>query len=785
MRKSKLLVSIVAAILSAMLLVGCGAGSVSVGKKYDAVLYSLDEVTVVLDGDKYVMYNEGKKVTKKGYVSIEALNGYDYKNAKIDNYNEYFLVRKEMGGDLYLVNRNGKEKKIENKDVVSLRAYADIDTDEKNISTYTTAGFIATTKDGMDFVGTDGKGLSIYSENIVEIKYMGEQLFEVKTGNDMYPYDKYYIYKSDGTRIHEETNHLGAGKDIRHVGNTMFYIVDGNNNTLEIRDANGNIVASNVKRQTVNDITVYTGNTKFVSYTTDIGSSELYIISEDGSTQKIDYLLATGNLLTSKLFVDTENEKIYVKEVNTSNDKYRVHELGGDYTGEWVDYVNEVANGLYVTVNEGTTTAYNYEHEVLFKADKAVNNSSLQYAEYADGVVARVEYGDTLYFNLFGQEKKHDITGKILLYYGLDMFAVETADLGENATVYNTYGKFDVKDAEQKGNYYTFTYNNKAYAVLASQMKYFGKDGADLNLYPNVSDIEDIEIVTGSFNSFVWGEKVNYVDVDAIKQFRTKAAIRVETAIVKDENAQEQKAVISYGTAGSLYKTTTVQDAANVESLGYGNQYVQVAMLDGTISVYMLSGYGDKQELKAVIKGLPSTADPYVTTDAFGNDYIVTEEKNGRSSIYNGSGTLLLAPKYYVEDVANGIAIVCKSGDEDAYCGAVKLGKKASKAKLIVGLENEDYQLSSTGDFMMRSADEKMWTMYNAKGKEVMDEIIDYDFVGMSETYSYKNAYASKEKKRTANIMRLKVYDAKGNEAVVTISLSGKEITYKGLMNAY
>ena len=187
--------------------------------------------------------------------------------------------------------------------------------------------------------------------------------------------------------------------------------------------------------------------------------------------------------------------------------------------------------------------------------------------------------------------------------------------------------------------------------------------------------------------------------------------------------------------------------------------YKPVMNGDGGITMKLLGSFGNYAE---------------ATADDFGNIYIL-DNVGGKTAVYDENGTLLLDPKYNVEEVANGIAVVT-NGD---YYGVVMLGKTAKKAKLIKKIEYNSCTLLGTGDFVLGKTGSS-YTLCNAKGKTlVKNGAGDFDSarrVAQSSVYTNAKLYAS-DKNREREV-RYIVPLTDGKECMLTVSVKEKDVNY-------
>ena len=141
MKKNKIFFGIIAAVLSAIILVGCGGGATAVGKKYDAIYTAVDDYVIALDGLQTYLYNKDKKVGKDGYYSIELIS-----NA----YSDYFKAKKSADSENYILLKNDGTAKEISADVseIATGLYYDYVRNNDGVTdTLNTVGFRGTLKD--------------------------------------------------------------------------------------------------------------------------------------------------------------------------------------------------------------------------------------------------------------------------------------------------------------------------------------------------------------------------------------------------------------------------------------------------------------------------------------------------------------------------------------------------------------------------------------------------------------------------------------------------------------
>ena len=800
MKKSKVVLGIIAAVLSAVMLFGCaGGGSASVGKKFEKILYAVDDYAVVLKGDEVALYKNGKEISggykndKRKIVSIEPIAAYTAGDKEIDAYTDNFIATYD-NGNIGLIDGEGTRKSTDGKVV---KAYVDPVKDENGlVESYETVVLVTEGSSFADaeylgdkiFMGTDSSGRTriFTDENAVVTREENVSTDKIELVRDGSFGDKvvftFTVFTDDGSQIDPDpidpVSKAGQAK-------TTLYVSDKK-------------IAGNIDKESVmplGDTLVYTKteSEKTTFYTLALGSE---------TPVALDYVPD----FDEGAFID--GGKIYSRVSNGKageEEKFGIRELGGAVPSVWYDEVlieptdfdeeTFEMSGVILLINGETTKILNFRQEELMSlSDEVVD---LRYKEYFGGNYdLLVQTDKKIEFDLSGKKNTWNIDSELTVELDDDMFAIGSSEwAGTNKTVYTAQGKFVGE--------FSYDYSNGIYTVgdqkfFASQIR-FGK-GIGSVVKPEVTG------VFGGTKTF-YNEKIDITDESVREKFAAEAEIEWKAATYTyggSNGSGEELMTVIYGTPqlGGQYKTLVFRDAEGVTGvemfkMSNGDYLLSVEKETGS-TLWNLSKNADNSydnklqsensaEFIATMMSASGKID--VVTDLVGNTYIVTTDKNGYNAVYSEDGTLLLAPKYVIAGgeegeymLANGVAAV-KSSVAGTHYGVVKLGATAKKTKLIKKMEYAMCIVLETGDFVVSKLGEPL-TLCNADGKTVAKNIVGFDELHMSDKYVLANAFDGKEKDRELKYTGMVLHFSDGKSAVATLSLKGDDM-YQALNYMY
>ncbi len=786
MKKNKTFFGIIAAVLSAIILVGCGGGATAVGKKYDAIYTAVDDYAIALDGLQTYLYNKDKKVGKDGYYSIELIS-----NA----YSDYFKAKKSADSENYILLKNdgtAKEISAEVSGIATGLYYDYVQNNDGVTDTLNTVGFRGTLKDGAQggryaIINTDGNIIA----KADSVNYIGGGVFSLthsaKDGNEA----TVSIVNASGTTLVESTPI----------------------SEIEIDKFNADASSSSSKLNTVNGVNVFTvtkdGETSVYGVNGLIekgvnvfAGSKNRVYEKDGEFYALDESLNKVKLgYKIDEYLSYADGKHYVSESNGQSgdsERFRVREVFGDADEYWFDVL--VKSGTtsvpYFIGTEGDETGYaprsviyNNKMQSVFTSNEitAIRNSTnnVKYNQYNDGFacIANTETGvrGEVSYGSKGITCKPASDERVTLYSGV--YALFTSIDGKR--LFTPAMSEPVAIDAAKSLLAGTVYRINGLPVIADDVKYFdGSVSSPAVIDPRFGNTIEDYTVNASGGGNVVSRKENYDLLDA--EAREKVAnytvqIRLAVFTWDDNGTEKSESYLLYRKYGSgamyekirlgdgkaVLKSSGVSGVALIERENCRDYYKAVTDADGKVSLEFIGCFGT---VSSAVK------------DAYGNIYIV-ESVNGKTAVYSESGELLLEPRYSVDydmknniaeyKIANGIVVV-RNGD---YCGIVKLGKTAKKAKLIKKIEYEFCELFSTGDFALGKAGDN-FTLYDASGKKVVGNLTGSSrTAGQSRAYSSAKLYAAKANDRE-RVNKMIVTLSDGKECVITRSVKQKDLDW-------
>ncbi len=789
MRRSKVVLGLVAAALSAVMLVGCAGGAAKVGKKYDAVLYAVNEYAIVVNKDEVCLYKNDKQLStgykndKRKFVSIEPIEAETADGKTVRGYSDYFLA-KYTDGNHCLLDGDGSRTPVEAAKIT--KAFVDEQADESGLMpSYTAVAFEGENQNGDTIlIKTNGyrTGVSI-SGGVTEgdgsksFDYLGNELFLAKVRVNGKMLD--YIIDKEGNTVVSaatETDRIETHKFGDNLAFTYTHAIGDDESKTALYVNKTKIEDDVLGADSICGKLVYS---KKIDETVSV-----YYVGEDGKSNKIDYEIdfEGGSYISGgKIYNVVSNG------ADGEDEKFGIRELGGSAPSAWyddikinfTDFDEETFEtvGTVTFVNGETYKVANFAQETLATLDKAPED--IRYEEYFDGSYSlMILAGDTVSFDVKGKKSSKQVDGGATLYD--DMFVVSGNKI---ATAYTHDIAIDEEDGltyDSARDCYNVKKGNNTACIPASQMKFYGNGVVEswVNWARGEVRIVSRETVVP------FDADIDLSDKTAREKAKREQALEfiVLSATVENESAgnrsEYERVVILFGREGEQYKWTGETGYVSAEVFDVKKDMFRVAWTrkNGTIDIATL-----ERENDGLTQGTTyHYQNVKIVTDAIGNSYIVSEE-SGKNAIYGADGTLLLSPKYKVADmegeyqIANGIAIVEK-GD---YYGVVKLGKTSKKTKLIKKFEYRICALvpTMTGEFTCSKLGEP-YTLCNADGKTVAKNIIGFEIADMSDAYRLGGAFGGKEKDREYKVAQIIADFSDGKSAVITFSLKGSDMNY-------
>ena len=776
MKRNKIILGVLAAVLSAVMLCGCAGGFVSVGKKYDAVYNAVDDYVIALEKDKTYLYKDGKKVSKKGYFSIEPI---------ADRYSEYFKAKREADSEsVILLKNDGTERELPG-DVKDIRKGVYTTTtlnDDGVTSTVKTVGFLCDLKED----AKDGKVAFVNETAAVKadkIEHIGGGMFKVSYTE--VPYSGLNSSEEKGTQVFvmDGEGNLITGKMFTYDAEITADKDDAINglNVFAVTDKNGKT-------------TLYGNNGKIDDNVKILDGSKNRIYSKENGSGK-DFYAIDGSLNKVKLdygideYLAFADGKHYVSEVNGKDGaekRFRVREVLGSADEYWFKDIRRVYMGSYTYFvgTEGdetgyapTSVIYNSKMQYTSRSNEIVgianSTTNIKYNEYRNGF-ASIVYTTT---GLDGVTSLASGTCRVEndenVFLSSDIYATITK--GSVKKLWTAAMKEPVELDKEKTVMSGSVYKINGLPVLRDDVKYFDGTASsaaviDSEFGTTVEEYTVNSVYGGNFTARL--EKYDPFDKDAAAKASDRTAeVKIVTFNWQEDGADKNESYMLYRKSYSGEIFEKVKLGENIQGLrssggcaviphGKGRYiYKPVMNGDGGITMKLLGSFGNYAE---------------ATADDFGNIYIL-DNVGGKTAVYDENGTLLLDPKYNVEEVANGIAVVT-NGD---YYGVVMLGKTAKKAKLIKKIEYNSCTLLGTGDFVLGKTGSS-YTLCNAKGKTlVKNGAGDFDSarrVAQSSVYTNAKLYAS-DKNREREV-RYIVPLTDGKECMLTVSVKEKDVNY-------
>ncbi len=778
MKKSKIISVIVAALLSAVMLIGCSGGATAVGKKYDAIYAAVDDYVIALDGTETYLYKNDKKVGKNGYYSIELFSS---------TYTDRFKARKNFGDEtVILLGNDGSAKTLPEEITELAQVYTDTVYDDNGI-TYTvkTVGFSGIRKD-------DGKGGGKYAlvtpdgtiaARADSVKYIGGGVFVLT-----------HSATDDGEAQVSVVNASGAE-----------LVPSAPISEIQIDTVNPNTSGSSTRLNTVNGVNVFT--------VTKDGETSVYgangLIEKDaevfaGSKNRVykkgdDFYALDASLSKVKLgykideYLTYYDGKHYVSESNGNSgadERFRVREVFGEAGEYWFEFIRKCAtttSPCFIGTEADDTdhvprsVVYNGKMESTLISNKIANignsTANVRYVQYSKGYAGIVNTATGLEAEVSGGENgTYSPANGSTVILNNNIYAVIKKDGAARLWTAAMSEPIDLDPEKSDDLNITKTlYKINGLPVMAEDVKFFdGTASSPAVVDSKFAQIENYTVDTRyGLNVVARREKYDLLDKDARVRM-SDGVLQVKLAVFtwEDGGAEKSETYLLYRKNGSGEIYTKVRIGDGKATLGSVNAsgVVLVSKDDGKeFYKAILSENGEASLVLIGSFGKNSRAE----RDALGNIYIL-DEVNGKTAVYSENGELLLKPVYNVEEVANGIAIVY-NGSETKYYGAVKLGKTANKAKLIKKIEYESHKLYSSGDFTLGKAGSD-FTLYNADGKKVISSLTGENRVcALSSAYGVSKLYVAKAGDRE-RVSKTIVTSTDGKECVITRSAKEKNL---------
>ncbi|MDR2201560.1 MAG: hypothetical protein LBP26_02155 [Clostridiales bacterium] len=802
MKKGKILLSVMAIVLSAGILFGCaGAGLNAIGKKYDAVYAVYDNYVVAAKKGGAVLFKDGKQLNKDPYFSIEQFD---------DGVYDAFLVRKTPASP-YEIFETGKKALTGFGDVTEIAWQGYTNAKANNgVGAPVTTGYILTFADGKKkLVSADLSHVSAsYYESITKT---GAQYFfkadvqaknpdngdQVETLSD--------VIAADGTKVISGkfgltgSNYFPNSLLFDWGVSTVMYTDNSVNpavTTLYVYDTN----KVNLTAQVTESPTHYR-NSGHLIYTPKDGKPTVYTAGGGTTALSDDYYGA----------VDTINDKLYVVEKNASN-KIRIVEFGGAAVVDWHDSVEtpSVAGRIYFkAVNDGKTTIYTDKVEKLF--DNIGAGATVAVQGGSDGYEVFVTDGKKVTANLQGQiyEKTFADDDAIQPVENGVVTAVKDGKIKmwiprTDKVVENITG---VSYSAPTDDFILVTIgegDSARYMIAATKnLRYWdgtldkGIDDVSYNAFNSLgvpaADIATINIAAAtSVNVVMPFAKGDYNAKKDAAKAKNDYTVRVPYVLITYtlKNGQSgTKRLIAYGAPSGFRKykyiyagdkKVTASSTANVLMVSTGS-----VGQDALTDYYKFSGTGDGVTATAIMTNVSGVSKLYadslknVYVAVFHSDYAAAAaDRYANIALYDVDGKLVLDPKYSVRyldgapSVEGGNAFVVQ-GDK---AGIVRLGKKSKLIKKI------EYQADVSnilpgGSFALRKNNGK-YTLFGVNGKAVAKNVTVADTYSYSDGYKSGSVYGVKASKRVIKHGCIIAGYSDGKQRLIELSTKEKDLDF-------
>ncbi|MDR2201561.1 MAG: hypothetical protein LBP26_02160 [Clostridiales bacterium] len=753
MKKRKVLLSVIAVVLSVVAAAGCAGTLTKHGKKYDAVYGVYDNFTVVAQKGGAVLLNGNKKVNKTPYYSIEPVSNTD------DIYT-FFKVRESVSSGLSLLSAGGALTSVSGKTLTAITPVTVTNEDDRGLERVTITGFTATDSDGKYYLfKPDGTPFpDAYASVSVGDRFRAAQKFEADSDDDGKIKSKWYLFKADGGKLAEKF------ADVNPYAVSGLLVPA----PLAESDANGNTHALYFPDGTA--VNAFGGLSSSVGggwfkYTvkTAADKSESYIVNDGYTPVKLPETY-------SDEFADEDDDKIYAIETNAEGKK-RIKELTGDFATGFYDSINKVSqNGIetcYVAKKDGKNTVFSKKVEPLLEdiSAESFGMSSLKYNDDGSPILMATDIvAKKIYANVSGVKRDFTLGANESVgdYDNLGYVEItNSSDATKNrlwipytgAVVENfTSVSFTILYA---GSYFKRVVagggdTQKTYLCAAENLRFW--DGSFNTADPNSASFNLLSLFDGTdavttdtptmaspsnvtvSGTIAKGEYQTVEDVEKAKAARSAVVMRSAVTLKNANNVAIVKHFAVYTAGGGAYpsKYITSKNGSSLQASGallsIGNDDA-----DGSVDIYRLDGEGANQTLKPVMTNVKNAE---LKSDEYGNDYILLNV-GGKKAVYNSDGAQILEPKYNVAYIQNGIATV----QNGQFYGVVRLGKKS---KLLKKFDYDSAGLLADGSFALTKNGGR-YTVYSAKGKTIAKNVAFVKDATVSKNYQFDSYFADKK----------------------------------------